>query len=87
MNFVGDAVALDYADSVADQLVTILGHRFRYRYRITRPIYVGSVTDVDAIVFLCGEVDGVLWDMFRNLHLNMPRGGARPEQDGEDDKL
>lgn len=49
---VGDGVDACLVDRVAEEAVTILGHRFRYRYRVARSVCIGRAGDVDAVILL-----------------------------------
>lgn len=48
--FIRDAVALNDADGVPEQSVAILGHRFRYRYRIASAVGVERAIYIDAVI-------------------------------------
>lgn len=61
-HLVRDAISLHDADGIAKESITVLGHRFRYRYRVASAIDIGRTIDVYRVVLNVAEIDGVLAD-------------------------
>lgn len=72
-HFIRDAVVLNDADGISEQSVSVLCHRFRYRYCIASAVGVERTINVHRIVLDIAQIDGVLVDLFRYLHLHVPR--------------
>ncbi len=61
-HLVRDAISLDYADSIAKELIAILGLEFLDVKRITTSVLIHIIIYVYRVVLDVAEIDGVLAD-------------------------
>lgn len=59
---VGDGVDAGLVDGVAEEAVSVLSRR--YRYRIARAVCIGRAGDVDAVILLLIYIQGVMTEGF-----------------------